>query len=138
MIISLSEHINELDKQNQNQAISLLRNDFPLIMKLIWNRNERDDQEELSSRVLKQMNEVSSLLSKALNIHLNVEQQFTLNTSDVFMSIGTLKIESLLGKEIPSVSEARFRLPSTWNLSLLEHQRGSLKVRSSFCLLEVI
>ena len=106
-------------------------------------RSERDDQnlfdqEELSSRVLKRMNEVSSLLSKSLKIHLNLEQQFTLNTSNVFMSIETLKIESILGKEIPSVGEARLRLPSIWNLSLVEHQRGSLKVRSFVLLLLVL
>ena len=92
------------------------------------------DQSQVANRVLKQMNEVSSLLTSALNIHLNVEQQFTMNTSNVFMSLQTLQIASLFGKEMPSVGKARLRLPSIWNLSLDEPQTGSLRVRSSFYL----
>jgi hypothetical protein len=89
-------------------------------------------QEALSSRVSKQMTSVLNLLTRSLNIHLNVEQQFTLNTSNVFMSLETLKGESLRGKEIQSVGNARLRLPSSGNLSLDdEHQSGSLRVRSS-------
>ena len=94
------------------------------------------DQSELANRVLKQMKEVSSLLTSALNIHLNVEQQFTLNTSNVLMTFQTLNIASLPGTEIPSLGNARLRLPSSaWNLSLQKEQIGSLRVRSSSDLL---
>ena len=103
-----------------------------------WSRRSAEedlnvfDQEDLSSRVSKQMSDVSSLLNSALKIHLNVQQQFTINTFNLFMSFQSLNIESLRGKEIPSVGEARLRLPSSRNLSLDdEHQTGSLKVRSS-------
>lgn len=89
------------------------------------------DQTQTANRVLKQMQQVSSLLTSALNIHLNVEQQFTMNTSNVFMSLQTLKVSSLLGREIQSVGNARLRLPLTWNLSLDEQQTGSLRVRPS-------
>ena len=75
------------------------------------------------------MTEVTDLLTRALNIHLNVEQQFTMNTPSIFMSMETVKVGSLLGKEIPSVGNARLRLPSIWNLSLDPHQTGSLRVR---------
>ena len=51
--------------------------------------------EYLFSRALKEMND-----------------QFTLNTSSVFMLFETLKISSPLGKEIPSVGAARLRFPS--------------------------
>ena len=91
-------------------------------------------QSQVSSRLSKQMNDVVNLLTRALNIHLNVEQEFTLNTSNVVMSLATLKGESLRGKEIQSVGNARLRLPSQGNLSLDEHQSGSLRVRS-FCFL---
>lgn len=86
------------------------------------------DQKALANRVLKQMTEVSSHLTRALNIHLNVEQDFTMNTSNLFMTLETLKTSSLLGKEIPSVGNARLHLPSTWNLSFDERQTGSLRV----------
>ena len=69
------------------------------------------NQKDLSSQVSKQTKEVSSLLPRSLNIQLNLDQQFTLNTSSVLMSLETLKIDSLLGKEIPSVGNARLRLP---------------------------
>ena len=88
-------------------------------------------QEQVSSRVSKQMSDVVNLLTRALNIHLNLEQQFMLNTSHVFVSLETLKGESLLGKEIQSAGNARLRLPSSGNLSFDEHQLGSLQVRSS-------
>ena len=81
-------------------------------------------QQQLSSRVSKQMNDVLHLLTRALNIHLNIEQQFTLNTSNVFMTLEALKDESLLGKEIQSVGNARLRLPSSGNLSLNETPIG--------------
>ena len=131
---------------------------FPKIIKQIWNRNSlvsvrkrsfsayplivdldlMDDQsrnlfyqEQVSSRVSKQMNDVVSLLTRALNIHLNVEQEFTLSSPNVFMSLETLTVKSLLGKEIQSVGNARLRLPSRGNLSLGDHQSGSLRVRST-------
>ena len=89
-------------------------------------------QKELSQRLLRQMDAVFTLLTKAMNIHLNVEQQFTIDTPNLFMSLETLKGESLMGKEIQLVGKARLRLPSTGNLSLNQQQPGSLRVRSSF------
>ena len=89
-------------------------------------------RKELSQRLLRQMNAAFTLLTKALNIHLNVEQQFTIDTLNLFMSLETLRGESLMGKEIQSVGNARLRLPSTGNLSLDQQQPGSLRVRSSF------
>ena len=89
-------------------------------------------QKQFSSQVLKEMNEVSSLLTEAMNIHLNVEQDFLVNTSNVFFSLQTLEIVSLLGKDISSLDNARVRFPSSWNLSLPEHSTGSLRVRSFF------
>jgi hypothetical protein len=74
-------------------------------------------QSQVSRRVSKQMTDVVNLLTRALNIHLNLEQQFTLNTSNIFISLETLKGESLIGKEIQSVHNARLHLLSSSCLS---------------------
>jgi hypothetical protein len=95
-------------------------------------------QKSVANQVFEQMNELISLLTRGLNVHLNVGQNFTLNSSSVFMSMETLATESLFNKEIQSVGNARLRLPSQLNLSLDPHLRHSLRVRSSSFFLSLV
>ena len=126
----------QTDLESEFARLSKKRSSFS--SSLIVDLDPMDDQsrnlyyqQQVSDRVSKQANDVVNLLTRALNIHLNLEQQFTLNTSNVFVSLEKLKGESLLGREIPSVDNARFRLPSRGNLSVDQHQSGLLRVRSS-------
>ena len=51
-------------------------------------------QKQLANRIQKQMNDVISKLTSTFQIHLNVGQQTTMNTSEVFMSLETSSREN--------------------------------------------
>ena len=87
-------------------------------------------QETLASRVSKETTEVFDLLTRALRIHLNVNQSFQLNSSAVFVIVETVKIDSLMDKEIRSVAEARVRFPHHSLDGANLNQYYSLRVRS--------
>ena len=61
-----------------------------------------------------------SLLTSALNIHLNLGQHFTLNTSSAFMSLETVSMEFLANKTI--------EFPSNINWNPNNNQTISLRV----------
>ena len=82
-------------------------------------------QQRLSLQVTQQMNALMSLLSKGLNVHLNLGQQFNMNTPAVLVSMETLSAQALAEKEIQFASNARIRLPATFNGT----DRTSLRVR---------
>jgi hypothetical protein len=87
------------------------------------------EQKQLATKVNKEMNELMSLLTRSLNIHLNVGQHFQVNASSVFMSLEGLTSESLSKKEIPTVGNALLRLPPTLNISFNGTSTMSLRVR---------
>ena len=87
-------------------------------------------QEEVARRVLKETTEVFDLLTRALRIHLNLNQSFQLNTSAVFVTLETLKIDSLVDKEIRSIGDARLRFPHQTLLGGNLNEHYSLQVRS--------
>jgi hypothetical protein len=87
------------------------------------------EQKQLAARVNKEMNELMSLLTRSLNIHLNVGQHFQVNTPNVFMSLESLTSESLSKKVIPTVGNAFLRLPPTLNISFNGTSTMSLRVR---------
>ncbi len=53
-----------------------------------------------------------SLLTSILNIHLNIGQNLTINTSEVFMSLETITIDHLSNKQIQQVGNAQIHIPS--------------------------
>ena len=70
-------------------------------------------QKQTGDQVLKQADETLSLLTDALNIHLNIGQNFTVNTSSTFLVLGKASMGSLSNRMIPQVAGGRVRLPST-------------------------
>jgi hypothetical protein len=69
-------------------------------------------QKQTANQINQQTNETISLLTSALNIHLNIRQSLTMNTSSVFMSLETISINSLSNKVIQQVGNAQIYLPS--------------------------
>ena len=94
---------------------------------------DRDVRSEkhLASRVMKEINASTSLLTRTLKIHLNLGQRFLINTSSVFISLETLSMQSLSEKGILEIDDARLRLPSTLNPSLNSSDSYLLRVRLS-------
>ena len=94
-------------------------------------------QEALASQVSKQTTEVFDLLTRALRIHLNLNQSVHLKQiSAVFVIVKTVKIDLLIAKEIPSVGKARLRFPTHSLTGGNVNQYYSLRVRYSLFFIE--
>jgi hypothetical protein len=90
-------------------------------------------QKQTSDQISDQSRNTISLLTSILNIHLNINQNETINTSSVFMSLETLSsIESLQNKIIQPIGNAQINLPSNFNSTITNNQPISLQVCLSF------
>jgi hypothetical protein len=85
-------------------------------------------QKQLANEIINQVNEIISLLTSSLNIHLNIGQDTIMNTSDVFMSLETKSITSLSKKIIKQVGNSQIHLPSTLNGNITNNQIISIRV----------
>jgi hypothetical protein len=74
------------------------------------------------------MNEVVSLLSSSINIHLNIGQNSKINTSQVFMSLETQSLESLSNKLVKQVGNGQIQLPQNFNSNLSNNSKISIRV----------
>ncbi len=74
------------------------------------------------------MNEVVSLLSSSINIHLNIGQNSKINTSQVFMSLETQLLESLSNKLVKQVGNGQIQLPQNFNSNLTNNSKISIRV----------
>ena len=93
-----------------------------------WNTIEQGRnlyyQKQAADQISAQSTQTIALLTSALNIHLNVGQTQTINTSSVFMSLETISSQSLANKTIQPFGNAQITLPST----LTNNQTLSLRV----------
>jgi hypothetical protein len=65
-------------------------------------------QKQLVDEIRSQMSEMISLLTATLNIYLNVSQKFFDYTPEMFLSLETVTVRSLLDKQI---GEAEINFP---------------------------
>jgi len=85
-------------------------------------------QKQLANEIINQMNEVVSLLSSSLNIHLNIGQDIIMNTSQVFMSLETQSFESLSNKLVKQVGNGQIEFPSSFNANISNNPTISIRV----------
>jgi len=64
-------------------------------------------QNELANELNKKIDEMISLLTSSLSVHINVGQQYTINTPQVFMSLERISTQSLLNKTIKQIENAQ-------------------------------
>ena len=74
------------------------------------------------------MTEMISLLTTTLDIHLNIGQNFSISTPQVFMSLATITAQSLSNKTVQQVGHAQFYLPFNFTSNLNNNQTISLRV----------
>ncbi|CAF1191151.1 unnamed protein product [Adineta steineri] len=74
-------------------------------------------QKQTANQITSQVTQIISLLTTALNNHINIGQNLTINTPQVFMSLETLSVESLSSKQIQQVGNAQIRMPSNLNIN---------------------
>jgi len=86
----------------------------------------------MANQIKIQSTEPVSLITNALNIHLNMGQNLTMNTSSAFMSLETLSIKSLSNKQIQQVGNAQIHIPLNFNSNISNNPTISLRVCFSF------
>ena len=86
-------------------------------------------QQQLSQQIEREMNELKCELTNGINLHLNLNQSFHINTSDLIVSFQKLPIESFVNQ---SIVDGRVHIPLTMNTS---NQSQLLRVCSFFSFL---
>ncbi|CAM4949155.1 unnamed protein product [Rotaria socialis] len=114
----------ELDWSNPNLFAD--GNDFS------WETIEKNRniyyQKQATNEISTEVEQTISLISSALNIHLNLGQNLTVNTSSIFMSMETISVGSLSNKSIEQIGDARIQMPS--NLQFNSTDSSSLSIQS--------
>ena len=87
-------------------------------------------QQQSADEVKNLVNQITSLITSSLNIHLNLGQNFVINTSQSFMSLETISVENLQNKIIKQVGNAQFQIPSNFTLNTNDNSSISLRVRT--------
>ncbi|CAF3684254.1 unnamed protein product [Adineta steineri] len=86
-------------------------------------------QQQLANTISNQTNEIISLLTSTLNIHINIGQNFTINTPSTFMSLETISIETLSNKQIQQVGNGQINIPEHLNSSISNNSTVMLRSR---------
>ena len=60
-------------------------------------------QQQTATELTKQLNQMISSLTSVINLYLNIGQNSTMNTSQVFMSLQTASVQSLANQQIQQV-----------------------------------
>lgn len=89
-------------------------------------------QKQSANEINIRVTEIISLLTCSLNIHLNLDQNIIINTSQVFLSLETILIESIQNKIIKQIENALFEIPSNFTSNITNHSSIKLRVCSSF------
>ncbi|CAF4003433.1 unnamed protein product [Adineta steineri] len=86
-------------------------------------------QKQLANQINSQVTQMISLLTSSLNIHLNIGQSSLMNTSQSFVSLETISIQSLKNKLVKQVENAQFNIPSDFILNTTSNSSISLRSR---------
>ncbi|UJR16672.1 hypothetical protein I4U23_003572 [Adineta vaga] len=123
---------------NDLSQASTLPDDYDTDLESDWSRinvltdgNKLDQnfyyQKQLADEILTKVNEIISLLTSSMNIYLNIEQNYTMNMLEVFMSLEKNTIKSLSNKQIKQVGNAQINSPSTIQTNLNINQTVSIR-----------
>ena len=88
-------------------------------------------QKQLANEIKFKMTEVISLLTSTLNIHLNVGQDFAIETSQVIMTFETKSTQSLSSSLTKTIGNGQVKLPNNFTSSLIVNDKIFIRVSSS-------
>ena len=83
----------------------------------------------MANQISSQTDQTLSLLTSALNIHLNLGQSLIMNTSSLYMSFETIDTQSLSNKLIKQIENAEIQLPSNLQFNSITNS-STLRARS--------
>ena len=99
---------------------------------LSWENIERGRnnyyQREMANQISIQTSETLSLLTAAVNIHLNIGQNLSMNTSALLMSLETTSIQSLSNRSIQQTDNAHFHIPTHFEINATDNTSITLRV----------
>ncbi|CAF4256679.1 unnamed protein product, partial [Adineta steineri] len=84
-------------------------------------------QKQLANQINSQVTKIISLLTSSFNIHLNIGQKSIINTSQSFVSLETISIQSLKDRLVKQVENAQFNIPSDFILNTTSNSSISLR-----------
>ena len=87
---------------------------------------DQTENDYLFEQITKQVKQTTLLVTRTLNQHLNLGQNFTINTPQVLMSLETTSTDLLSNRAIKQMTHSQITFPS--NISL--HQNETVLVRS--------
>lgn len=105
-------------------------NDFSA--ETIENNRNRYYQQKNAKEIFVQTTETISALTSALNVHLNMAQNFTLNTSSILVLLKTVSFDSFSSESIEPLQDVKIHLPSDLNSTSTGSIRVSLSLFVSF------
>ena len=98
-----------------------------------WNTIQRGRnrfyQRKVARRIGDQVTTIVALLTNALNVHLNLGQHVTINTSSIYFSLETLAFDALANKFLQPDDSVQIRLASSWSPNITNETIVSLRVR---------
>ena len=86
------------------------------------------DQKQAADAIGRRVKEIDSLITSSLNIHLNLGQYYLINTSQTFLTLEAMSIESLKNKAIEQPGNARFEISSNFTLNIPANSSIILRV----------
>ncbi len=87
-------------------------------------------QKQAANQIADEVTETISLVTAALNIHLNIGQNMSINLPSTFTSLETTSFESLSNKVIEQVGNAHIYIPSSFNSN--SNNNGTVSLRVCF------
>ena len=86
-------------------------------------------QKQTANHISEQTDKTISLLTSALHIHLNINQNLLINTSSVVMSLQTISNQLLLANQSIELSDnARIRMPPNFQLNSTNNSAITIRV----------
>ncbi|CAF0823152.1 unnamed protein product [Adineta steineri] len=122
-----TDYDTDLESEWSNPNLFANGNDFS--WKTIEEGRNTYYQKQLATTISNQMNELISLLTSTLNIHINIGQNLTINTPSAFMSLETISIESLSNRQIQQVGNAQINIPKHFNSNINDNSAVMLRSR---------
>ncbi|CAF1599303.1 unnamed protein product, partial [Adineta ricciae] len=103
----------DLEAEWANSRMFAAGDDFSLET-IQTNRNLYYHQQQLAHQINIQMTELISLLTSTLNIHLNIGQDFHIQTSQVIMTLETKSSQSLANHFTKTIGGGQVQLPNNF------------------------
>ena len=106
-------------------------------LETIENNRNLFHQKQAAKRISSEVTQTLTLLTSALNVHLNIRQNLTMQSSSMIVSLQTEALQSIPDGVIQQVGKGRIRLPSNFTSTCNRNQTVSLRVCFAFCRSEI-